>query len=219
MIAVRASTDICSFLNFPCSFFLFFFFFSSSLRFFSPHTVVMTTGLHARGVMVSKVFDHAMQLSSRGRKGRSQGKMVNLVSSDAESLQGTCQSLNTVWSAPLRIIVAMVMLYNELSWAAILGFSLLVVSVPVQGKFVKWSRTYYKQTAKMTDKRLKHSQEAMSSMNVIKMYAWENSMGARINTARNSELKVLKSAKLLGAWNTVMISAVPIMVTIIAFST
>ena len=181
--------------------------------------IVMTVGLQARGIMISKVFDHAMKLSSRGRKGRSQGKMVNLISSDAEVLAGTAQGLNTIWSAPLRIIVAVVLLYQELSWAALLGFSLLVISIPVQGRFVKYQSKYYKQTAKMTDQRLKHSQEAIASMNVIKMYAWQSSMGARINEARNNELKLLKSAKLLGAWNTVMISAVPITVTIVAFST
>jgi ATP-binding cassette subfamily C (CFTR/MRP) protein 1 len=181
--------------------------------------IVMTTGLQVRGVMISTVFDKAMILSQRGRKGRSTGKMTNLVSSDAENLQTTCQNLNTIWSAPLRIIVAMYLLYYELSWAALLGFLLLVVSIPIQGKFVKYQRAYYKQTAKMTDTRLKHANEAVSAMNVIKMYAWQASMGARITDARNEELKVLKKAKLLGAWNTVMISAVPICVTIVAFST
>ena len=69
---------------------------------------VMRTGLCVRSVIVSAVFSRAMVLSSKGRKGRSAGKMVNLLSSDAESLQQICQSINTAWSAPLRIIIAIV---------------------------------------------------------------------------------------------------------------
>lgn len=179
---------------------------------------VMTVGLHIRGVLISSVFDHAMILSQRGRKGRSPGKMVNLVSNDAENLQRTCQNMNTAWSAPLRIIVAMVLLYNELSWAALVGFSLLAFSIPVQREFVKRQGKLYRKTAGLTDKRLKHSNEAVMSMNVIKMYAWQDSMRGRIGMARDEELKVLTSAKLLGAWNTVMITAVPILVTIVSFS-
>ena len=179
---------------------------------------VMTVGMQIRGVLISKVFDHAMILSQRGRKGRSPGKMVNLVSNDTENLQRTCQNMNTVWSAPLRIIVAIVLLYMELSWAALVGFSLLLISVPLQREFVKRQGKLYRKTAGLTDKRLKHSNEAVMSMNVIKMYAWQDSMRERINEARNNELESLTSAKILGAWNTVMITAVPILVTIVSFS-
>lgn len=47
-------------------------------------------------------------------------------------LQQICQSLHTIWSAPLRITVALVLLYQQLGVAALLGALMLVLMFPVQ---------------------------------------------------------------------------------------
>ncbi|XP_060208744.1 ABC transporter C family member 2-like [Lycium barbarum] len=46
-----------------------------------------------------------------------------------------CQSLHTIWSAPLRIIVALVLLYQLLGVAALLGALMLVLMFPVQNQY------------------------------------------------------------------------------------
>ena len=70
------------------------------------------------------------------RHGRSAGKMVNLMSSDTEGLQSALQGLWNAWSAPIRIIVALILLYGQLSWATFLGVFILGISIPVQKRFV-----------------------------------------------------------------------------------
>jgi len=46
--------------------------------------------------------------------------------------QQICQSLHSLWSAPLRIIVALVLLYQQLGVASLLGALLLVLMFPLQ---------------------------------------------------------------------------------------
>jgi hypothetical protein len=46
--------------------------------------------------------------------------------------QQICQSLHTLWSAPFRITIAMVLLYQELGVASLLGALLLVLMFPLQ---------------------------------------------------------------------------------------
>ena len=49
------------------------------------------------GFQISSIFKIALTLSAKGRHGRSAGKMVNLMSSDAEGLQSAVQGLWNAW--------------------------------------------------------------------------------------------------------------------------
>ena len=51
-------------------------------------------------------------LMGRMAQGLSTGRINNLISSDTENLQAICQNFHTCWSAPLRIIIAIAMLYQ-----------------------------------------------------------------------------------------------------------
>lgn len=46
--------------------------------------------------------------------------------------QQICQSLHTLWSAPFRITIALVLLYQQLGVASLLGALLLVLMFPIQ---------------------------------------------------------------------------------------
>lgn len=48
--------------------------------------------------------------------------------------QQVTQSLHTLWSAPFRIIICMVLLYHELGVASLLGALILVLMFPLQVK-------------------------------------------------------------------------------------
>jgi hypothetical protein len=58
-----------------------------------------------------------------------------LISTDAESLQQVCQQLHSLWSAPFRIVIAMVLLYAQLGPAALVGAAMLVLLFPIQVDF------------------------------------------------------------------------------------
>jgi hypothetical protein len=47
-------------------------------------------------------------------------------------LQQICQQVHGLWSAPLRIVVAIVLLYKQLGVASLFGASVLVLLFPVQ---------------------------------------------------------------------------------------
>lgn len=46
--------------------------------------------------------------------------------------QQVCQSLHSLWSAPFRITIALVLLYQQLGVASLLGALLLVLMFPIQ---------------------------------------------------------------------------------------
>lgn len=50
-------------------------------------------------------------------------------------LQQVCQQLHSLWSAPFRIVIAMVLLYAQLGPAALVGAAMLVLLFPIQVDF------------------------------------------------------------------------------------
>lgn len=47
-------------------------------------------------------------------------------------VQQICQHLHNLWSAPFRIVIAMVLLYQQLGVASLLGSFMLVLMIPLQ---------------------------------------------------------------------------------------
>ena len=179
---------------------------------------IMRTGLYIRSVLISSIFRVALMLSAKGRHGRSAGKMVNLMSSDSEGLQSAVQGLWNAWSAPVRIIVSLVLLFGQLSWATLFGVLMLALAIPLQKRFVAKSLVIFRQSSKTTDERLKYENELLGAMQVVKFYAWENSFENRIGNVRTKELDLLWRAKRLQMINSFFINSVPIFVTVVTFA-
>lgn len=74
-------------------------------------------------------------LRSDARETYSRGFIYNLVTSDADNLQQLCSQVFALISAPLRIIIAMILLYSQLGCAAFAAFVLLVLVIPIQASF------------------------------------------------------------------------------------
>ena len=68
-------------------------------------------GYQLRSLLVHQTFKKVLYISPAVRSDFSSGRVFNLVTSDAETLQLLCQNIMGLISSPLRIIVAMAMLY------------------------------------------------------------------------------------------------------------
>ncbi|KAG9145185.1 hypothetical protein Leryth_008965 [Lithospermum erythrorhizon] len=178
---------------------------------------VMRVGFRLRSTLVAALFRKSVRLSHESRKKFASGKITNLMSTDAETLQQVCQSLHTIWSAPFRIVVALVLLYQQLGVASLLGALLLVLMFPVQTYVISKMRMLSKEGLQRTDKRIGLMNEILAAMDTVKCYAWENSFQSKVQTARNDELSWFRSAQLLGALNNFILNSVPVVVIVISF--
>ncbi|GLT68246.1 hypothetical protein SLA2020_404960 [Shorea laevis] len=93
---------------------------------------VMRVGYRLKSTLVAIVFRKSLRLTHEARKKFPSGKITNLMTTDAEALQQICQSLHSLWSAPFRIIIAMVLLYQQLGVSSLIGALLLVLLFPIQ---------------------------------------------------------------------------------------
>ncbi|KAK6150130.1 hypothetical protein DH2020_017655 [Rehmannia glutinosa] len=205
---------------------------------------VMRVGFRLRSTLVAAVFRKSLRLTHESRKSFASGKITNLMTTDAEALQQICQSLHTLWSAPFRIIIALILLYQQLGVASLLGALLLVLLFPIQvleicyhisgnvgyvgslpGKTMLLSETFIiskmqkltKEGLQRTDKRIGLMNEILAAMDTVKCYAWENSFQTKVQSVRNEELSWYRKAQLLGALNSFILNSIPVVVIVTSF--
>ncbi|KAL0721101.1 hypothetical protein Bca4012_035700 [Brassica carinata] len=178
---------------------------------------VMRVGYRLRSALIAAVFRKSLRLTNEGRRKFQTGKITNLMTTDAESLQQICQSLHTMWSAPFRIIVALILLYQQLGVASLIGALLLVLMFPLQTVIISKMQNLTKEGLQRTDKRIGLMNEVLAAMDTVKCYAWENSFQSKVQTVRDDELSWFRKSQLLGALNMFILNSIPVLVTIVSF--
>ncbi|XP_031744162.1 ABC transporter C family member 2 isoform X2 [Cucumis sativus] len=178
---------------------------------------VMRVGFRLRSTLVAAVFRKSLRLTHEARKTFTTGKITNLMTTDAETLQLTTQSLHSLWSAPFRITVAMVLLYQQLGVAALFGSLLLVLLFPIQTLVISRLQKQSKEGLQRTDKRIGLMNEILAAMDTVKCYAWESSFQSKVQSIRDDELSWFRKAALLGALNGFILNSIPVLVTVAAF--
>ncbi|KAK9267442.1 hypothetical protein L1049_009868 [Liquidambar formosana] len=177
----------------------------------------MRVGFRLRSTLVAAIFRKSLRLTHEGRKNFPSGKITNMMTTDANSLQQICQQLHGLWSAPFRITIAMVLLYQQLGVASLLGSLMLVLMFPIQTFVISKMRKLSKEGLQRTDKRVSLMNEILVAMDTVKCYAWEKSFQFKIQSMRNDELSWFRKAQLLSAFNNFILNSIPVVVTVISF--
>ncbi|XP_026390011.1 ABC transporter C family member 2-like [Papaver somniferum] len=178
---------------------------------------VMRVGYRLRATLVAAVFRKSLRLTHEGRRKFPSGKITNLMTTDAEALQQICQQLHSLWSAPFRIVISIVLLYSELGVASLLGSFMLVLLFPLQTFVISKMQKLSKEGLQRTDKRIGFMSEILAAMDTVKCYAWEGSFQSKIQSVRDDELSWFRKAQLLSACNVFILNSIPVVVTVISF--
>ncbi|XP_030512710.2 ABC transporter C family member 12-like isoform X7 [Rhodamnia argentea] len=177
------------------------------------------TGFRLRSTLVAAIFRKSLRLTHEGRKKFQSGKITNMITTDANAIQQICQQLHNLWSAPFRIVIAMVLLYQQLGVASLLGSLMLVLMIPLQTVIISKMRKLTKEGLQWTDKRVSLMNEILAAMDTVKCYAWEKSFQSRVQEIRIEELSWFRRAQLLAAFNSFVLNSIPVIVTVVSFGT
>lgn len=123
-------------------------------------------------------------------------------------------------SSALQVVVALVLLVRLLGPApTFVGLALLSVSMPVQGWVIARMKRARERAWAFTDARIKAMSELLSSIKLVKLYAWETAFADRVSRERARELAWIRTAGLLSAANMTQVTSLPIVLSTTAFVT
>lgn len=148
---------------------------------------------------------------------RSTGEVVNLMSVDSQRLQDLMPYLHTLWSGPYQIVISVIFLAFVVGWATVAGIAVILLQIPVvtliSGKIKKAQRALMK----IKDQRIKVTNELFESVRLVKLYGWEESFQARVDSIREAELRQLKTYQMMQIISQAVWSTAPIITGVATF--
>ncbi|KAI8612387.1 P-loop containing nucleoside triphosphate hydrolase protein, partial [Chytriomyces sp. MP71] len=174
-------------------------------------------GMLLRAVMTAVVYRKSLRLSGAARQEFNTGRITNLISSDLVRLDVFMAFFHLSWSYSLITIYVIALLLWQLGLPALAGISILLAMIPLQVYVIRVMVNLRKKNAAMTDKRVRLISETLSSIRIIKFFAWEDSFLQRILEIRNTELKSVMSANLIRSVITASGFALPVLAAAISF--
>ncbi|XP_049947426.1 ATP-binding cassette sub-family C member 4-like [Schistocerca serialis cubense] len=151
----------------------------------------LRTGMRVRTACCSLIYRKSLRLSRTAMGETAAGQVVNLLSNDVSRFDLLSVFMHTMWVAPITGLICAYFIYVEIGAAAFVGIAIVFIVVPTQAYMGKLSSHYREQTAEKTDKRVRLTEEVISGMQVIKMYAWEKPFASLIEMARKLEMIVI----------------------------
>jgi len=168
--------------------------------------------LRVAAAVGERVYQKVLALSSGEARRFGNGKLFSLMSSDAKTVAEAMQFVHVAWSAPLRGLYAVIMLYLLLGVAGLVGFAAMVLLLLLNRLLIKLSERSEEACAEASDSRLKLLGEVLSSIHSIKGYAWERPMVEKVHAWRTAELSHARTsymyyAMIEGIWGSCTILA------------
>ncbi|ODO00356.1 hypothetical protein I350_06992 [Cryptococcus amylolentus CBS 6273] len=182
----------------------------------------MATGVLARGVLIAGVYKKSMNLSVEGRTAHPNGRLLSYMSSDISRVDycAQCESHQyAVWTAPIQLILTLILLIIQIGPSALVGFSLFVILAPLQTWFMKFSFKIRKKSMVWTDSRSRLLRELLSSMEIIKVFTYEIPFLKRLKNFRKKEMAGVRKILMIRAANQALAFSVPSLASVLAFVT
>ncbi|UYV71577.1 ABCC2 [Cordylochernes scorpioides] len=92
------------------------------------HSLLMS--MQIKAALISTIYHKSLQLSSQSRSRYTMGELVNLMSVDAAKIYNLSKYLVLLWSAPIRIVISITLLWQYLGPACLAGVAIMVAMTP-----------------------------------------------------------------------------------------
>jgi len=120
------------------------------------------------------------------------GKVINLMANDLNEIDGGATSLWPMILGPYNIIVCCYLMSRSFGYYSILAFFLVLGSLRATTAIAQRSKKNKQSKNLITDARIKHTNELIEAIRLIKIYAWEKPICKIISALRIQELDYLK---------------------------
>uniref|UniRef100_A0A8C0F4S6 Multidrug resistance-associated protein 1 n=1 Tax=Bubo bubo TaxID=30461 RepID=A0A8C0F4S6_BUBBB len=180
--------------------------------------ICFVTGMRLKTAIVGVIYRKALVITNSARKTSTVGEIVNLMSVDAQRFMDLATYINMIWSAPLQVILALYLLWQNLGPSVLAGVAVMILLVPINAVMAMKTKTYQVAQMKSKDNRIKLMNEILNGIKVLKLYAWELAFREKVLEIRQKELKVLKKSAYLAAMATFTWVCAPFLVALSTFA-
>mmetsp|Transcript_1973 Transcript_1973/g.4859 ORF Transcript_1973/g.4859 Transcript_1973/m.4859 type:complete len:1649 (-) Transcript_1973:101-5047(-) len=182
--------------------------------------VMAHCGVFVRTAVSTMLYQKSLRVSAAARAKTSTGQVVNMMSNDTMQLQRFLQFAGFTMVAPLQIILALVLIFQQVGNATWVGVAYMVFLAPVNGWVFSVVANMRREVLKYSDLRVKMMNEILTGIRILKFYAWERPFGSEVGRLRQKELEALTRLSYTTAVGfSIILLSTPIVQPIIVFLT
>lgn len=125
--------------------------------------------------------------------GWNNGRITALMSIDVDRVNLAMGMFHMIWTAPISIIVTLVLLLVNLGYSCLSGYALLVIGMPFLTVAVRSLIVRRRNINKITDQRVSLTQEILQAVRFVKYFGWESSFLTRLKEIRGQEIRSIQT--------------------------
>lgn len=192
----------------------------------------MVVGGQTRSVLISAIFEKSLRLSMRERAGATgkshsgsksegwtNGRIVNLMSNDTQRILQASNVVHLVWTSPLAILLAVILVIINLTYSALPGVGFLIIGLFSLSRVVKFLASRRDTINAVADQRVSLTQEILQGVRFVKCFAWERAFQDRLNEIRAQEIRSVQVLLIMRSAIGAVSMALPIFATLFTFIT
>ncbi|ORZ32683.1 multidrug resistance-associated protein 4-like protein [Catenaria anguillulae PL171] len=147
----------------------------------------------------------------------SPGVIVNLVSNDVATFEQLALFGHYLWVAAIEIPLCGWLLYERLSWPALLGLIVIFLMVPMQAAFGRYFHKFRRAMVQWRDARVRLMSDLLTGIDVVKFNAWMTPFVAEVTRLRAMEMIFLIRAGIMDAMNEASFFVFPMLVFLLTY--
>ncbi|KAK5628524.1 hypothetical protein RRF57_004239 [Xylaria bambusicola] len=117
------------------------------------------------------------------------GRLANLMSSDVDAITYGRDIMMVFFGVPTGTVFVLIGLYKLMEWPALVGAAAMLALTPLPLLISRKMMGYQREMKQIQDSRISAVSEYLSSIRVIKYFAWEDAVIERIEAIRRGEQK------------------------------
>ena len=176
---------------------------------------VIRTGANIRNAISSAIYRKALRLSPSGRMNNTVGEIVNYMQVDTDRMEQVAGTIHTLWDGLFQILGYTSLLLYCLGPSVFAGIAAMLVIVPFNAFFLKRLSKLRAANLRMTDQRVRLTNEVLQGARAIKSYNWEEAFVEQLVKIRKEEMRSLKACANVRAILVSMLSASPSIVSVV----
>ncbi|KAH8381999.1 hypothetical protein KR009_001320 [Drosophila setifemur] len=147
------------------------------------------------------------------------GYAIALMATDLPTFNESFYCFHELWRGPFEGVVFVYIIYRLIGWPAVVGLGTIIAFIPLQAWAARAIARFKRESADFGDERVKLMNEIIAAMQLIKMYAWEESFGKLIGKLRKEEMKSIRGSTYIyaGLQCTGMISKLSLFLSLVTY--
>ncbi|KAJ3359292.1 hypothetical protein GGF32_009501 [Allomyces javanicus] len=174
-------------------------------------------GTRLRATLTALLYQKLLTLNPNLVDGEEKQDINVLIGADVTRIVDYFATVQSLFTTPLQIIIAVAGLYAVVGWSVMVGVGVMVFMLVLQSWSGRLVENLQVRLMATTDARVNKTQEVLQGIRVIKYFAWERPFATKLHALRGQEMRALLRYWLTMCAIHVLYHAGEILVTFLTF--